>query len=58
MRSYGNTPSINRDRVERFAQLLADGFRMGEAQVALGLSKGEASSTMRRIKLELGSQAQ
>ncbi len=54
MRAYGNAPSINRDRVDRFAELLADGFRMGEAQAALGLTKGEASSTMRRIRMELG----
>ena len=53
----GFTNPINQARIDAFAGLLADGLRMCEAQARLGMTKGEAASTMRAIKRELGWQA-
>jgi hypothetical protein len=47
-------PPIDQARTDRFAELLADGKRMFEAQAEMGLTKGEAASTLRRIKSDLG----
>jgi hypothetical protein len=47
-------PPIDQARTDRFAELLAEGYRMRDAQAAMGLTKGEAASTMRRIKTDLG----
>lgn len=51
-----NAP-MTRDRVDAFAELISQGLRMCEAQAALGMTKGEACATMRRIRNEMGSQA-
>lgn len=48
---------LPRDRVRTFAQHMADGKRLCEAQAAMGLTKGEASSLMRCLRRELGAQA-
>ena len=46
-----------RCRVDAFAELLARGFRLCEAQKALGITKGQAASLMRLLCRELGEQA-
>lgn len=55
--SRANLPSMNRDRVDAFAELLSEDLRLCEIQARMKLTKGEVSSTMRRIRLELGAQA-
>lgn len=49
---------ISEQRVSAFAQLLSEGVAMMEAGRHMGMTKGETVSTMRRIRLDLGSQAQ
>lgn len=52
------TKSIDPQRVSDFAELLSEGHALMAAGRMMGLTKGETVSTLRRIKLDLGSQAQ
>ena len=45
-------------RVDQYAEILSQGLPMMAAGRAMGLTKGETVSTLRRIKLDLGGQAQ
>jgi len=44
-------------RIDQFAQLVADGMTVAEVGRALGLTKGQTSSTWNTIKRHLGEQA-
>jgi hypothetical protein len=44
-------------RIDRFAQLLADGFEPKHAGNELGLSTGQTAAALRDIKRHLGAQA-
>jgi len=52
------TKSIDPKRVSDFAELLSQEITLMAAGRMMGLTKGETVSTLRRIKLDLGSQAQ
>lgn len=52
-----HTNAMQESRVDRFAELLADGVGVVAAGKAMGLTKGETASTMRHIRADLGEQA-
>lgn len=53
----GMKKTIEVERVVAFAELLSMNLRLCEIQAAMNMTKGEAASTMRRIRQDLGAQA-
>ena len=49
--------SIPQHRLDRYAQLLSEGYTQTESARLMGLTMGEGASIMRRIRRELGTQA-